>query len=238
MIKKSKFEDEIMFNMHNSLASQNETDLSVAIDYLVSAMDILSENGFQSKADQILDVISKIAANVTTMPSIKFIENALNKFNISLKDLSVLKEPTLYNNRLIKAKVLKALRIAGLSDDTIINFIGGNKTISLIDPKLVDYILKSEKSIKEMIEIPNEISAIAKMKQNKNLKNKRPADLRKIIDPHTHNLTSDKMVANLLHHGTTFNASDDGNIDLLNADIDEDLEVIENESQPSFEDEI
>lgn len=235
MIKKSKFEDEIMFNMHNSLASQNETDLSVAIDYLVSAMDILSENGFQSKADQILDVISKIAANVITMPSIKFIENALNKFNISLKDLSVLKEPTLYNNRLIKAKVLKALRIAGLSDDTIINFVGGNKTISLIDSKLVDYILKSEKSIKEMIEIPNEISAIAKMKQNRN---KRPADLRKIIDPHTHNLTSDKMVANLLHHGTTFNASDDGNIDLLNANIDEDLEVIEDESQPSFEDEI
>lgn len=41
-------------------------------------------------------------------------------------------------------------------------------------------------------------------------------------DPHTSGLTSEKIVKNLLHHGTEFNMSDDESIsDLLNADIEQ-----------------
>jgi hypothetical protein len=70
-------------------------------------------------------------------------------------------------------------------------------------------------------------------------KSKKPS---KISDPHTKGLTPDKMVKNLLDHGTEFNMADVGEAnDLLNLDInDADLEVLENEvlSDMDFEDEI
>lgn len=61
-----------------------------------------------------------------------------------------------------------------------------------------------------------------------------------ISDPHTKGLTPDKMVKNLLDHGTEFNMADDGN-SLLDLDInDADLEVLEEEvlSDMDFEDEV
>ena len=64
----------------------------------------------------------------------------------------------------------------------------------------------------------------------------------KISDKHTKGLTPDKMVKNLLDHGTEFNMADDGQVDdLLNLDInDADLEVLEDEilSDMDFEDEV
>lgn len=59
-------------------------------------------------------------------------------------------------------------------------------------------------------------------------------------DPHTKGLTPDKMVKNLLDHGTEFNMSDDGATALLDLDInDADLEVLEQEiSDMDFEDEV
>ena len=42
------------------------------------------------------------------------------------------------------------------------------------------------------------------------------------VDPHTKGLTPEKMLANLMEHGTEFNMIDDGGInDLLEADIEE-----------------
>lgn len=63
-------------------------------------------------------------------------------------------------------------------------------------------------------------------------------------DPHTKGLTSEKMVQNLLHHGTEFNMSDDNSADnLLNVDIGESpLTGVASEEDPmnemDFEDEI
>jgi hypothetical protein len=54
-------------------------------------------------------------------------------------------------------------------------------------------------------------------------------------DPHTKGLNSDKMVKNLLDHGTVFNMADDQ--DLLNADVGENLEVTD-DSDMDFEDEL
>lgn len=77
------------------------------------------------------------------------------------------------------------------------------------------------------------VNFLNKIAQEQNAK-----DLRKLNDPHTKGLTSEKMIKNLLHHGTTFNMADDNKADdLLNLDInDSDLEV-ENEEM-DFEDEI
>lgn len=62
------------------------------------------------------------------------------------------------------------------------------------------------------------------------------------IDPHTKGLTPDKMVKNLLNHGTEFNMTDDNdNDDLLNLDLgDDELQVSDLELLPEmdFEDEI
>jgi hypothetical protein len=72
-------------------------------------------------------------------------------------------------------------------------------------------------------------------------------DPRKISDKHTKGLTPDKMVKNLLHHGTEFNMSDDGSTstlddndvdDLLNLDIDGLEEGSEESEEMDFEDEI
>lgn len=53
-------------------------------------------------------------------------------------------------------------------------------------------------------------------------------------DPHTFGLTSEKMIQNLLNHGTEFNMVDDGGIDeLLDADMNGDeLDI----SEANFED--
>ena len=87
------------------------------------------------------------------------------------------------------------------------------------------------KNADEVLEV---LISIAKHKKLKN-----PT---KISDKHTKGLTPDKMVKNLLDHGTEFNMADDGQVDdLLNLDInDADLEVLEDEilSDMDFEDEV
>lgn len=70
--------------------------------------------------------------------------------------------------------------------------------------------------------------------------NTKPRNPAKISDRHTKGLTSEKMVNNLKHHGTVFNMADDAFNDVLNADIDDDLVVSENDLMQigDFEDEI
>lgn len=62
----------------------------------------------------------------------------------------------------------------------------------------------------------------------------------KLNDPHIKNLTPEKMISNLKNHGTVFNMSDDGNDDLLNAEVTDELDVSEADAIPEmdFEDEI
>jgi hypothetical protein len=133
MIKKSVFEDELIAGMQSNLIGQETHKLSLAVDYLNSAVEILEEAGLTNYADQILDILLKTA-----------------------------------------------------------------------------------------------------------IKHQRPADPRKIPDPHTRGLTPEQMIKNLLHHGTEFNMSDDNNTeDLLNAEVDngDNPEMIEADFQSSFEDE-
>lgn len=54
------------------------------------------------------------------------------------------------------------------------------------------------------------------------------------VDKHTAGLTSEKMIENLLDHGTEFNLSEDINFDDIDLD---NLEVVEDEPDDDFEDE-
>lgn len=65
MIKKSVFEEELIAGMQKELiknASNQETEnLGRAVDYLNSAIEIFEDAGMSTHANQILNIISKIA---------------------------------------------------------------------------------------------------------------------------------------------------------------------------------
>ena len=62
---KSVFEYEILDGMHKSLIkqanNQNLENVEQAVDHLHSAIDILESQGLTSKADQVLNILYKIA---------------------------------------------------------------------------------------------------------------------------------------------------------------------------------
>lgn len=67
MIKKSVFEDELIFGMQRELQShdkkQGMNNLVKAADHLHSALEILDEVGFSAQADKILAILNKIACD-------------------------------------------------------------------------------------------------------------------------------------------------------------------------------
>lgn len=92
-------------------------------------------------------------------------------------------------------------------------------------------------------EAADEADARAKGHKPQVTKSKIPV---KINDPHIKGLTSEKMIANLKHHGTVFNMANDGkaeqllNSDVTEADDNDTLEVSDADSnlEMDFEDEI
>lgn len=67
MIKKSVFEDELIFGMRRELQAhdkkQGMSNLVKAAEKLHSAMDLLDEAGFSIQADKILAILNKIACD-------------------------------------------------------------------------------------------------------------------------------------------------------------------------------
>lgn len=65
MIKKSVFEEELVIGMDRELRSMETghdvKDLSKAADYLHSAMDLLEETGLTVQAEEVFQILSKIA---------------------------------------------------------------------------------------------------------------------------------------------------------------------------------
>jgi hypothetical protein len=255
MIKKSLFEDEIIANMQNELqpfekkqASQN---LVKAVDYLHAAIEILEEKGLTSKADQVLDILKKLAnvgkghRNTSVRQNLPSVKDMMQR-GVTLADFEKMNQEDLR----ARAKINWVLYDMGLGPKDIAQAIGIKNLMSKDDPALEFGNPRSHSSaILKMIEDPLGKENLDKLEPGDEFsiesiasKNKRPKDPRKISDPHTKGLTPEKMVKNLLHHGTEFNMSDDGVADdLLNLDInDADLEVLENDvlSEMDFEDEV
>ena len=260
MINKPLFESELVDSMLRKLASQ-DTDqamisLSQAAENLNCAVEILEELGMHTKAEQILDILIKIAStNVSALPSMEAIQWVLDRYGLTIQDINELNSPTTTDNRYIKAKVSLALRQLGHSDDLLERFFGA----PLMSREEAVRLLKNKKTVEEMVSVtnPEEIeeniepgSEISFKSLAKHNKPKRPADPRKISDRYTKGLTPDQMIKNLLDHGTMFHHyhADDGlNTDdslesddsLLDIDLDDDnnLEVSEADGISSFEDE-
>lgn len=93
MIKKSVFEEELIAGMQKELvknASNQDKDLGKAVDYLNSAIDIFEDAGLNTQANQVLNIISKIAAETDRhtkgLTSDKMVNNLKNHgtvFNLS-----------------------------------------------------------------------------------------------------------------------------------------------------------
>jgi hypothetical protein len=121
---KKNFEDELIHGMQRELRghdkNQGMDNLVKAAEYLHSAMDILEENGLSKSADQILNILSKIAvkhdSNVREMPSLrKLMEHGVSEDD--LKDLP-------RGSSISKARVNTAFRSLGYTDKEIASIIG------------------------------------------------------------------------------------------------------------------
>ena len=100
---KSLFDDEIaneMARLLNKQASEEEVDLVKAGEYLHSAMDILEQQGFQKNAEDVLNILYKIAVkhkkkvdkHTKGLTSEKMVKNLLDhgtEFNLADQNLSL-----------------------------------------------------------------------------------------------------------------------------------------------------
>jgi hypothetical protein len=250
MIKKSLFAEELALGMQQKLANTDEdiriNSLVQAIDFLHNAMEILDDIGLSKKADKILGVIVKIATQVSALPSIDAIQWVLARYDLTTNDLKVLEQPTTVDNRYIKAKVTQALRTLGFSDDVLINFFG-KKISPLLSPELAKHYLRTHKTLEEMIRVPEpkeesirfepgseiEFRSLEKSPKEIDIESNPEIEFKslaqnKLNDKAIKGLTVDKMIENLLDHGTVFNL------------IDKPIEVSDNndsDDSETFEDE-
>lgn len=232
MIKKSVFENEIVAAMHAELikkaSSQNTDNLEKAVDYLNSAIDIFEDAGLSSHASKVFHIIAQIAhkSNVMKMPSMK----ALVEKGMRIDDI---KEFT--SNPIAKARVNRAFRALGYSDEDMAKFMGASNIMPVEDVdmlldenrafmKIWDW-MKDPKKVDPGEQInPGDEFEIKSIASNKNLKNRKS----KKTDKHTKGLTSKKMLSNLKNHGTVFNLADDHMVDDLTVS-EYDLEDFEDE---------
>lgn len=225
-------------------------NLVKAVDYLQTAAEIFEEAGMTKRADQVLSILEKLA----NTPNKKMHTNMISKLppvikmmekGITLADFDKMNAGDLR----ARARINKVLHELGLSPSDIIQAIGTHNFMKQQDSAAFANPHSSSSNILRMIEDPFGKDPSKDLEEGDEFsiesiasKHRKPKDPRKISDPHTKGLTPDKIVKNLLHHGTEFNMADDGvGDDLLNLDIsDADLEVLENDalSEMDFEDEI
>lgn len=220
---KNSFENELMLGMARELQAhdkkQGMQNLVKAADYLHSAVQILEDAGLTDKADKILRVLGKIAAQSDTkvkqMPSLKsFLENG-----VSISDFKGLGS----GDAFAKARVNTAFRRLGYTDKEIADFIGKDNLMpedeaaTLMNPdgfynKMLDWI-KNPKDTPASSDLkPGDEFSMSSLVDINHAATKKPKDPTKVSDRH-----------NFRH-------------DLLNADID-DMEVtLDDESDSTFED--
>ena len=219
MINKNLFENEIIANMQTELRKQASDDkkpeLVKAAECLHAALEILESAGLQSRANDVLNLMQKIAKDnelklVQKMPSI----NQLMQAGLTQRDMQELAK----GNPIAKAKFNLALRQLGLSEHQIGKLIGPSNVMSeadaksIIDPnrsfsKMWDWMKDPTNKTQEIPENSLEFKSLSPKKElspGSSLQFKSMA-----TDHHTKGLTPKKQVKNLEHHGHQMNLADD-----------------------------
>lgn len=157
MITKKVFEDDLIAGMQQELrkqASAETPNLIKAADCLHAALEIFEEVGLQKQANQVLDLLQKIAQHHTTkskpvqkiFPIQKLMENG-----VSQKDLMELAK----GNPTAKAKVNLIMRSLGVPEEDIIKFVGHmseKDALDMVNPN------RALSKIHEWIEEPSKVS--------------------------------------------------------------------------------
>lgn len=240
-MSKSLFEDELIAGMEKQLRKQAAGEkpvVSKAADCLHAALEIFEEQGMTARADQVLQLLQKLAQSneardVQQMPSV----HKLMEAGLTQRDMHEFAK----GSPIAKAKFNLILRQLGYSDHQIGKFIGPTNVMSeedakqVIDPnrsfsKIYDWMKDPGKPVDPRNPQPGEELSIKSLPMTgpgdtvsfKSMKEPlAPSEndfniksiaqkKRSVIDTHTKGLTSEKMVENLKHHGTEFNMADDG----------------------------
>jgi hypothetical protein len=243
MIKKPVFENDLIAGMQHELrklaAGGEFPDLVKAGERLHAALEILEDSGLQRHADNLLNVLEKIAAGhkgkLAKVPT----REALKQHGITDQDLKNFGAGQAH----AKAKMNSTLRRMGLSDAEITNFIGQHNFMSDEDIKRYLRLLNMINNPTEPApgesqpEVPESISMESvpmtpdsgQLPSGEELTFKSIANAPrpdKVPDVHTKGLTPDKMVNNLKHHGTEFNMPDLGWSDNLDPEIAEAFDAL------------
>jgi len=208
---KSLFENELISSMQKELRKQASDDkhpsLAQAADCLHAALEIFEQQGMRARADQVLQLLEKIAQTnevreVQQMPTMK----SLMEAGLTQRDMVEFSK----GSPRATAKMNLVLRRLGLSDHQIVRFIGPTKVMSedeareTLNPNKPGSLLEFKSLSPEPAPKPKgeellEFKSIAGSKK-------------KSKDPATRGLTSEKEIKNLLHHGHPLNVTlaDDG----------------------------
>ena len=243
MIKKSVFEQELIAGMQHQLrkqASAEQPELVKAGECLHAAMEILEEAGLQKRADQVLRVLYKIAGDSTKhvqkMPTLEKLMQA----GLTAEDMQAFGK----GEQGAKVKMNAVLHRMGFNEHEIAQFIGKHNVVPEHDIKTYETFMGWIKDPTQLDSGPAMPGQTVSMESLPLL----PEDKRDTIPPpgeslsfqsiaakhkkkhddasvphngHTKNLTPQRMIENLMHHGTVFNMADDGGgLDVSNADFD------------------
>jgi hypothetical protein len=208
MIKKV-FEDDLIAGMQQEMrkqASAQKPSLVKAADCLHAALEIFEEVGMEKQADQVLQLLQKIAQHHTTkskpvqkiFPIQKLMEGGIRE-----KDLIELAK----GSPIAKAKVSLVMRSLGLPESDISKWIGG---ISEKDARDLVNPNRAFSKINNWLENPNEIGPGEVISGESLLPREEPKgedlltfkSIAKKKDHSTVGLTPKKQVKNLKHHGT------------------------------------
>src|SRR5579864_9027950 len=217
MIKKSVFENELIAGMQHQLrkqASGETPDLVKAGECLHAALEILEQAGLQSRADQILKVLHKIAAvgtkNIQQLPNLQ----KLKEHGLTAKDLQDFGK----GDHGARVKLNIALRSMGFGDQEIAHFIGKHNLVPEHELKVYQKFLgwtQNPMQADPSGVLPPGQELTFKSIAGRHRKPKRPDAIHDSSVPHnghTKNLTPQRMIENLMNHGTVFNMADDGNL--------------------------
>jgi hypothetical protein len=246
MIKKSVFEQELIAGMQHQLrkqASADQPELVRAGECLHAAMEILEEAGLQKRADQVLRVLYKIGGDSTKhvqkMPTLEKLLGA----GLTTADMQAFSK----GEQGAKVKMNAVLHRMGFNEHEIAQFIGKHNVVPVdeiatyekfmgwIKDPLDDSAGKGSApvmpgqtvSMESLPLLPEDdkdgapgeeftFQSIADAKRKK-----KHDDASVPHNGHTKNLTPQRMIENLKHHGTVFNMADDGGgLDVSNADFD------------------
>jgi hypothetical protein len=248
-MKKENLVDELVAAMHTELLKQGsvqQPNLIKASECLHSALEILEEQGLKARADQVLNLLEKIGKEAPPVKKSAQVHSLqqIMEAGVSQRDLMEFAR----GNPIATAKINLVLRKLGVSDHELASFLGPAKVLSeedahkAMNPNQMGSVQFNTlfPEAKGPDSQPTDFQSVALSRQSKKIASPTPND------PHTQGLTPEKMVDNLKNHGTMFNMSDDGAVDigasddeLMDFDVkDDSLEVFDKDIPlEDFEDE-